>query len=165
MTRPVGARGGDRDEQARLVRDLWREAGQQRPLPVLCLCTGRHDGVAGTDTDRRLRLAWGQVDGASRGTTGATAAVVAAVAGARRVEAVSRDAIPVQYRVALMDLHPTAYRTPAGSPCPTCGQAVPCLTAMLLEKVNDLEDWGLRLSAVIDGCEDCSEVRAEDDSL
>lgn len=71
------------------------------------------------------------------------------------------DAIPVEYRVALMALHPTAYRTPAGSPCPTCGQAVPCLTAQLLTKVNDLEDWGVRLSRVIDECEDCSAVREE----
>ncbi len=76
-----------------------------------------------------------------------------------------RDAIPVQYRVALMDLHPNRYQARGRPVCPACGQAMPCLTAMLLEKINDLEDAFVRLSQIVDACPDCSEARAAEDDL
>ncbi len=77
----------------------------------------------------------------------------------------TRDAIPVHYRVALMERHPNPYQAHGARTCPTCGQTVPCLTAMLLEKINDLEDWGLWLSEIIDGCDDCCEARDAEGDL
>lgn len=72
-----------------------------------------------------------------------------------------RDAVPVEYRVALMARHPNRYQARGRRDCPTCGQTVPCLTTMLLATINDLEDWGVRLSKIVDECEACAVVRAE----